>query len=304
MSISPNHLERGNKIAIVCPASRIQNNLVKAIKIFESWKLKVVFGNSVNASYNQFGGTDFLRAEDVQRFLDDNSITAIIAARGGYGSIRIIDHLDFSNFSKNPKWIVGFSDITVFHSHIYSNFGIQTIHGHMPSTISSGGTKLSVESLRKALFGERLEYRFKGSSFNKRGQCDGIIIGGNLTILATITNSSSEMDFTNKILFLEDVDEYFHSIDRMLCLLKRANKLSCLNGLIIGGFSDLKDFKIPFGLTIEQMILGYTEEYNYPICFDFPAGHVRDNHALILGAYIHLDVGQEAIKIRYIENKN
>lgn len=289
MSNNPPYLKKGDKIAITCPAKKLPGDILDAINLLESWGLEIVLGDTVTASHNQFAGSDKLRTEDFQRFLDDNSIKAIIAARGGYGSIRIIDNLDFGKFKNNPKWIVGFSDITVFHSHIHSNFNIQTIHGQMPLNIPDA-TRPSLDSLRKALFGEDISYVFEGNSANRPGEASGTLIGGNLSLLMCMTGSISEMDYTNKILFLEDVGEYYYSVDRMLWNLKRADKLSRLGGLIVGGFTELKDNPIPFGESVSDIILNHVSQYKFPVCFDFPAGHIPDNHALILGKNVNLSV--------------
>src|SRR5690606_28727616 len=194
MMLSPEYLKPGDKIAITCPAKKLPHEINDAVRLFESWGLEVILGESVYASYHQFAGTDELRARDLQRFLDDTSIKAIVGARGGYGTIRIIDQLDFSIFHKNPKWIIGFSDITVLHSHILANFGIPTIHGQMPLVIPQG-TSASLETLRKALFGETLDYQFEASAFNRSGKAEGILIGGNLTLLVMLNGSGSEMNF-------------------------------------------------------------------------------------------------------------
>ena len=294
--IAPPNLKKGDKIAITCPAKKLPGNIDSAIRLLESWGLEVVLGETITASHYQYAGTDELRRNDLQRFLDDKSIKAIIAARGGYGVIRIIDDLDFSTFKKHPKWLVGFSDITVLHSHIFETCGIQTIHGQMPLNVPDG-TKPSLESLRKALFGEPLTYQFKSNTYNKPGEAKGALIGGNLTLLVMMNNSVSEMDFTDKILFIEDVGEYLYSIDRMLWNLKRAGKLARLKGLIVGGFTDLKDNEIPFGSTVEEMVLERVGEYSYPVCFDFPAGHLADNHALVFGRTVTLNVGSGEVEL-------
>lgn len=285
----PPFLKPGDKIAITCPAKKLPHEINDAVRLFGSWGLEVILGESVYASYHQFAGTDELRARDLQRFLDDTSIKAIIGARGGYGTIRIIDRLDFSIFQKNPKWIIGFSDITVLHSHIFANFGIPTIHGQMPLVIPDG-TSASLETLRKALFGEILDYQFESSELNRPGKAEGILIGGNLTLLVMLNSSNSEMNFKDKILFIEDVGEYLYSIDRMLWNLKRSGRLAGLKGLIAGGFTGLKDNDEPFGQTVEEMILDLVKDYDYPVCFNFPAGHIADNRALILGKTVSLAV--------------
>lgn len=273
--------------------------MTAAIALLESWGLEVVIGETVTASYHQFAGDDNLRARDMQRFLDDAGIKAIIAARGGYGTIRMVDKLDFSNFQKHPKWIIGFSDITVLHSHIETNFGIQTIHGQMPVNVVEGSEK-SLETLRKALFGEDISYQFKSNALNREGKSEGILIGGNLSLLVAVSGSVSDMDYDDKILFIEDVGEYLYSVDRMMYNLKRAGKLKNLAGLIVGGFTEIKDNDIPFGQTIEQIVMDLVKEYNYPVCFDFPAGHISDNRALIFGREVNLSINQSDTTINYI----
>lgn len=295
-AISPPFLKKGDKIAITCPAKSLPDSIESAINLLQSWGLEVVLGETVTASFHQFAGDDDLRTKDIQRFLDDTSIKAVIAARGGYGTIRIIDRLNFNLFRKSPKWLVGFSDITVLHSHILETCGIQTIHGQMPLNVPDG-TKPSLESLRKALFGENLNYRIQANKFNKPGKALAPLIGGNLTLLVIMNNSVSEMDFTDKILFIEDVGEYLYSIDRLLWNLKRAGKLSRLKGLIVGGFTDLKDNPAPFGQTVEEIVLSHVKEFDYPVCFDFPAGHLPDNHALIFGKNVTLEVETTVVRV-------
>ncbi|WP_069660082.1 S66 peptidase family protein [Arcticibacter eurypsychrophilus] len=287
--IAPPYLKKGDKIAITCPAKSLPGDITSAIHLLESWGLEVIIGDTVSASFHQFAGTDELRTQDMQRFLDDNTVKAIIAARGGYGTIRIIDQLDFSNFIKSPKWLVGFSDITVLHSHIHACCQTQTIHGQMPLNIPDG-TKPSLESLRKALFGESLNYQYKSQTTGRNGKATGTLIGGNLTLLVMMSGSISEMDFDDKILFIEDISEYLYSVDRMLWQLKRAGKLAKLKGLIIGDFTDMKDNPTPFGETIPEMVMNHVKEYDYPVCFNFPAGHIADNFALKLGSLIELSV--------------
>lgn len=287
--IAPPFLKKGDKIAITCPAKKLPGPIDSAIRLLESWGLEVVLGETVTAAHHQYAGTDTQRRDDLQGFLDDSSIKAIVAARGGYGTIRIIDDLNFSLFEKSPKWIIGFSDITVLHSHIFANYPIQTIHGQMPLNVPDG-TKPSLESLRKALFGEPLQYQISSNPYNRLGETEAELIGGNLTLLVMMNGSVSEMNFEGKILFIEDVGEYFYSIDRMMWNLKRAGKLSKLKGLIVGGFTDLKDNDIPFGNNIEEIVMEHVKDYDFPVCFDFPAGHISDNNALVLGRRVGLSV--------------
>lgn len=292
----PAYLKKGDKIAIVCPASRLPKNIDKAIQVLASWGLEVVLGETVSADFHQFAGDDVLRAKDLQQALDDPSVKAVIAGRGGYGTIRIIDELDFTAFVENPKWIVGFSDITVLLSHLYANFGIQSIHGQMPYTFDEA-TPDSLDSLRKALFGEEIIYNYQpvDISSNEQGKpvvsnrpcaMEGTLIGGNLTLLVMMLGSVSDMDYTDKVLFIEDIGERPAAIDRMMRMLKRAGKLSNLKGLIVGAFNELPDEKISFGQSPEEVIWEVVKAYDYPVYFNFPVGHIDDNRAMVVGKKI------------------
>lgn len=270
----------------------------EAVKVLQNWGLEVLQGETMQASYHQFAGDDDLRARDLQNFINDDSVKAIIAARGGYGTIRIVDMVDYSRLATHPKWIVGFSDITVLHSHLHTNYGLQTIHGQMPVNVPDASSQ-SLISLKKALFGETVTYSFKSHSQNRPGRATAPVIGGNLSLLIAMLGSVSDMDYTGKILFLEDVGEYLYSVDRMLHTLKRAGKLDHLAGLIIGGFTELKDNDIPFGLTLRDMVLHLVNEFDFPICFDFPAGHIPDNHAIIFGKTLNLSVDDHQVTASY-----
>ena len=300
---TPPYLKKGDTVAITCPAKKLPVPIEDAVRLLESWGLNVVLGETVHASWNQFAGTDKLRAADFQRFLDDHSVKAIFAARGGYGTIRIIDAIDFTEFEANPKWIIGFSDITILHSHIHTVYNTQSIHGQMPLTIPDG-SRLSLETLRNALFNEPYEIEFESIVENRTGEGSGILTGGNLTLLQMMSGSVSEQDYKDKILFLEDVGEYLYSIDRMIISFKRAGILVGLKGLIVGGFTDLKDNDIPFGQTVEQIIMSHVEEYNYPVCFNFPAGHIEDNRALILGREVTFAVNDQEVSLKYSNYKS
>jgi muramoyltetrapeptide carboxypeptidase len=297
--IIPPHLKKGDKVAITCPAKKLPHKLTDAVNLLQSWGLEIVLGDTVFASHHQFAGDDELRAKDLQRFINDDSIKAIFAARGGYGTIRIIDKIDFSPLLKSPKWIIGFSDITVLHCHLQANFDMSSIHGQMPLTIPDG-SKPSLESLRIALFGNELVYSVPVSDQNVQGNSSGILTGGNLTLMVMMAGSKSDIDYRDKILFLEDVGEYLYAVDRMMYNLKRAGKLAQLKGLLIGGFTDIKDNDIPFGQTIEEIMLSHVQEYAYPVCFNFPAGHISDNHSLILGKYVNLKADKEQVTLKYI----
>ncbi len=295
----PPYLKNGDKIAITCPAKKLPGPMTDAITLLQSWGLEVVLGETVDASYHQFAGDDELRARDLQRFIDDDSIKAIIAARGGYGTIRMIDKVDFSRFAEKPKWLVGFSDITILHTHLFTNFNAQTIHGQMPVNIPDASAK-SLDTLRRALFGEGLEYKFNSHELNRSGDASGILAGGNLSLLIAISGSVSDLDYNGKILFIEDVGEYLYSVDRMVRCLKRAGKLKHLAGLVVGGFTEIKDNNIPFGQTVPEIILEAVKEYDYPVCFDFPAGHIPDNCSLILGRKLNLSVDRHCVDVNYV----
>ncbi len=298
---TPPYLTIGDTVGITCPAKKLPRDIADAVKLLESWGLNVVLGETVHASWHQFAGTDELRASDMQRFLDDTQIKAIFAARGGYGTIRIIDRLDFSNFKNHPKWIIGFSDITVLHSHIQALYKTESIHGQMPLTIPEG-SEVSLETLRKALFNEALEYTYKSEVRNRPGEANGLLIGGNLTLMVMMAGSVSEQDYSGKILFLEDVGEYLYSLDRMMWNLKRSGKLNDLKGLIVGSFTEMKDNDIPFGETAEQIIMDHVKEFDFPVCFNFPAGHIADNRALIFGRTVNMLVEENNVRLTYSES--
>ena len=297
--LRPPYLKKGDKIAITCPAKKLPRPMDDAVALLQSWGLEVVLGDTVTASYHQFAGDDDLRAHDLQRFIDDDNIKAIIAARGGYGTIRMIDKVDFSHFVQNPKWLIGFSDITVLHTHLFANYGAQTIHGQMPVNIPDA-SKHSLDTLRMALFGEPLSYNYHAHALNRSGEGKGILVGGNLSLLIAVSGSVSDIDYSGKILFIEDVGEYLYSVDRMLRSLKRAGKLTQLAGLVVGGFTDMKDNDIPFGQTVPEIVMDIVQEYDYPVCFDFPAGHIPDNCSLIFGKEARLSVQGQEVTLNFI----
>jgi muramoyltetrapeptide carboxypeptidase len=293
--IRPPYLTKGDKIAIVAPARRITfDEVLPSIKLFQKWDLEVVLGTYIFSKENQFSGSDSQRLADLQQMLDDPSIRAVICARGGYGTVRIIDHLEFTGFCRNPKWIVGYSDITVLHAHINNKLGIETLHSVMPVNIKETDFETdSVGTLKKALFGEKLFYTIPITFRPKTGLREGILTGGNLSIIYSLMGTESELDTDGKILFIEDVDEYLYHIDRMMMTLKRSGKLDKLNGLIVGGMDRMKDNEIPFGKTAREIISGAVEEFGYPVCFDFPAGHGDINLAMILGRMVRFRVDEQ-----------
>lgn len=295
----PEKLKKGDRIALVCPAGQLQTDLKTAKKVFESWGLDVIQGKTIHSSFGTFSGSDEERRQDLQNFLDDPQIKAIFAARGGYGTVRIIDALNFDVFSKNPKWLIGFSDITVLHSHLHRVFNICSIHGQMPGAFDSS-SEAALDSLHKSLFGQDLHYQYSSlSAYNRSGNCSGIIIGGNLAILHSLMASDSDMDYTNKILFIEDVGEKVYNIDRMLWTLKRAGKFDHLKGLLVGGFTDLKISEPAFNMDYQEIISEKIQEYKYPVAFDFPAGHILDNRAIIHGSMVDLSVVDRNISLTF-----
>jgi muramoyltetrapeptide carboxypeptidase len=288
---TPPYLKKGHKIGIVAPARKISKEEIQlAIDTFEKWGLEVVLGKNLFGSDNQYSGSDAQRAEDLQKMLDDASVRAVISARGGYGTLRIIDTLNFKQFQEKPKWIIGYSDITVLHSHIHQNFEIETLHATMP--INFHKDEESVKTLKQALFGEKLSYTINSQPLNRKGKTEEILAGGNLSLLYALKGSKSGISTSGKILFIEDLDEHLYHIDRMMISIKRAGKLSHLAGLIVGGISDMKDNAVPFGKTAEQIIADAVKEYDYPVCFGFPAGHEAKNVALTLGRKVKLNVGE------------
>lgn len=286
--VSPQHLKTGDKIGIVACARKISREEIQpAIDILNSWGLEVVLSKNLFHADNQYSGTDAERAADLQSMLDDTAVKAIISVRGGYGTMRIIDKMDFTQFKKSPKWVVGYSDITVLHAHI-NNFKIETLQATMPINFTKNAE--ATDSLRKALFGENLNYEIKTHPLNRRGATQGIVVGGNLSLLYALTASISDIDTKGKILFIEDLDEYLYHLDRMMINLKRSGKLEHLAGLVVGGLTDMKDNTIPFGKTAEEIIIDAVKEFNYPVCFNFPAGHIDKNMALYLGREATLKV--------------
>lgn len=293
--IPPPYLKKGDKVAIVSPARSITfEEVFPSMKLFQKWGLEVVLGTHVFGKQNQFSGTDDQRWQDLQKMLDNPSIRAIIASRGGYGAVRIIDRLDFYRFSQHPKWIVGYSDITVLHSHIHRHLGIQTLHATMPYNIKDPDiNEIAVESLRKALFGEKISYSKHITFWDRTGLTEGELAGGNLSILSSLAGTPSDIDTRGKILLLEDVDEYLYHLDRMMMNLKRGGKLKDLKGMIVGGLTDMKDNETPFGKSAQEIIREAVNDYNYPVCFDFPSGHEKLNVALYLGRKARLNVDKE-----------
>jgi muramoyltetrapeptide carboxypeptidase len=295
--ITPPYLQKGDTIAIVATARKnIDDNLKTAIQWLKRWGLEVKIGSTIGLDLNQLAGTDEQRAADFQEQMDNPNIKAIWCVRGGYGTVRMLDLLDFTKFKQNPKWIVGFSDVTVLHNHL-NTMGFKSIHGIMP--ISTKATEAAKETLRVALFGERLEYDVLPHSRNRFGKASGELVGGNLSILYSLLGSPSAINCDDKILFIEDLDEYLYHIDRMMMNLRRNGCLESIKGIIVGSMTKMKDNDIPWGKDAYQIIEDVTKKYNIPIIYDFPAGHIQDNRALIMGSKISMDVNKDCSKVYF-----
>jgi muramoyltetrapeptide carboxypeptidase len=274
---------------------------VMAIETLAEWGFKVVPGKTLGHQFNYFSGTDEERLADLQMMLDDDNIKAIFCARGGYGMGRIIDDIKFKKFEKRPKWIIGFSDITVLQSHLYSCYKIASLHAPMAVAFNDAeSTNQYIQSLHDALIGRRASYTNTGNSLNKKGNASAILVGGNLSILAHLLGTPSEFKTTNKILFIEDVGEYIYNIDRMMYQLKRNGKLDDLAGLIVGKFTDMKDTMIPFGTSVQKAISDIVKDYDYPVCFDFPVSHDKENYALKIGVEYKLSVSSTLVSLKEI----
>ncbi|MBL7776932.1 MAG: LD-carboxypeptidase [Chitinophagales bacterium] len=297
MLLRPPSLQPGDSIYLLSTARKISvEELQPAIGLFESWGLRVVIGKSIGAEDRQFAGDDALRTKDFQTALDDKNIRAIICARGGYGTVRMMDAINYDVFMRHPKWVVGFSDVTYLHVHISNSLGIQTLHATMPFSFGNN-TPEAIECLRKELFGIKNEYHISTHPLNRVGSANGILIGGNLSILYSITGTKSGINTSGKILFLEDLDEYLYHLDRMMMNLKRSGKLHDLAGVVVGGFTDMKDNKVAFGCTAYEIIAEHLQDYNYPVCYVFPAGHIADNRALVMGRKYQLTVTTSSVSL-------
>lgn len=295
----PQSLSKGDKVALISTARKISlSELEPAIATIKLWGLEPVFGKNLFNANHQFAGTIEERIADLQEALDHTEIKAVLCVRGGYGTVQLIDSIDFSSFKKNPKWIIGYSDVTVLHNHINKNIGIQTLHATMPINYTTN-TKEALESLKEVLFGALPIYTVEHHELNRNGEAIGELVGGNLSIIYSLTGTSSQLDTKGKVLFLEDLDEYLYHIDRMMMNLKRAGMLTDLKGLIVGGMSEMKDNTVPFGKTAQEIIFDAAKEYQYPVCFDFPAGHINDNRTLIMGSEVDLLVGKELTTLEF-----
>lgn len=305
MNIIPPYLINGDTIGIVCPAGYMPlKKITSCVTTLNDWGFKVKIGTTLGKKQvNYFSGNDEKRLSDFQTMLDDDTVQAILCARGGYGTSRIIDRINFSKFKKNPKWIIGFSDITVLHAHINKQFKIATLHAPMAGAFNNEGFKNEfVLSLKKALKGNALNYTCKPFVLNNIGTTKGELIGGNLALISHLIGSKSAYITKNKILFLEDVGEYLYNIDRMFVQLKRAGIFNELKGLVLGGFTELKDTKTPFGTDVYNLIYEHIKEYSFPFCFNFPVSHDKENVALKTGVDYEFSVQKNKVLLKEIRN--
>jgi len=298
----PPFLKPGDTIGVTCPSGYVSAERVQhAIVVLERWGFKTVLGKTVGNEFHYFSGDDATRLADLQAMLDDPNIDAILMGRGGYGLSRIIDQIDFTKFVQRPKWICGFSDITVLHSHIQAQYGIPTIHSVMCGAFKPETEEADyILSFRKALMGEALSYSFAPSPYNRVGEVSSKIVGGNLAMLSHLTGSASQIDTAGKILFIEDIGEHLYHIDRMLLNLKRSGQLSKLKGLLVGSFTDIEDTDRPFGQSLEQIISDKVKEYDFPVAYNFACGHDEVNYTLVLGAEHLFMVTEEHISLQLL----
>lgn len=300
MAIIPPYLRKGDTIGVVCPAGYMPFEKAAAcLEVLQQWGYKTMVGKTLGGRFHYFSGTDDQRLHDLQTMLDDDHVKAILCARGGYGLSRIVDRLDLKKFKKNPKWIIGFSDVTILHAHIFAKTNVATLHAPMAAAFNDGEHENEfVQSLRKAVAGIRANYHAAPHLFNKPGTVTAPVVGGNLSLIVHQLATPSDFKTAGKILFIEDVGEYIYNVDRMLYQLKRAGRLKHLAGLLVGGFTDMKDTNIPFGTTTYEAIRGAINEYDYPTVFNFPVSHEKENYALKVGAEYTLWVSGNGVSLK------
>ncbi|MBS1652020.1 MAG: LD-carboxypeptidase [Bacteroidetes bacterium] len=297
LKILPKYLNKGDTVLIIATArARNKEAIEPSITILKQWGLKVELGENLFKTHHQFAGTDLERANDLQWAINHKTAKAVIVAGGGYGTIRIIDLVDFKALKKYPKWFVGYSDVTALHARLL-HYNFACIHGVLAFQFSKN--KFASNSLKNCLFNTSIKYNIPVSSLNISGACKGEVVGGNLSLIYALSGSKDDLETKHKILFIEDIDEQLYHIDRMMLQLKRSGKLKNLKGLIVGGMSDMKDNAIPFGKTAQEIILESVKEYNYPVCFNFPAGHIDKNLAIILGKKATLKVTKTSVDFFY-----
>ncbi len=294
---TPSYLKKGDKVALIAPAAKITRDYINnAVKLLNEWGLEVVIGKNILNANNYYAATDKLRADDLQHALDDPEIKAIICARGGYGTIRTMNKIVPGKFAQYPKWVVGFSDITVLHNYLQNTVNTESIHGTMPVQFEKND-KHTLDSLKNALFGEKIYYRFATNSKSLLGNTSGILTGGNLSVIYSLSGTPWDIDTNNKILFIEDVDEYLYHIDRIMMNLSSRGKLKNIKGLIVGAMNMMKEGKTPYGISVEDIILEHLKPLSVPVAFDFPAGHGVKNHAFYLGRNIQLNIDKDYTEV-------
>lgn len=298
----PKHLKTGDTITIISTARKISiEELTPAIKVFESWGLAVKFGKNLFKEHHQFAGTTEQRIADLQEALDDSESKAIICARGGYGTVQLIDAINFSTFEKSPKWVVGYSDVTVLHNHINQNLGIETLHANMPISFPKEGENETTATIKATLFGEpySIDFEVEEGSANLQEEMNAPIVGGNLSIIYSLTGTKSQLNCEGKFLFIEDLDEYLYHIDRMMINLKRAGIFKGCKAVLVGGMSDMNDNAIPFGSSANETILNTLGDQNIPIVFGVPSGHIKRNLALVMNQEARLSIKQGSAKLTF-----
>lgn len=298
--IIPPYLQKGNTIGITCPAGAVNmDEMQHMFAQLQAWGFNLKIGKTIGTSFNKFSATDEDRLADLQFMLDDDNVDAVFFGRGGYGVVRIIDQIDFTKFKQKPKWLLGYSDITAFHSHLNSQLKIASIHAHMgggykPSDFDANST----QSIFNVITGKPIQYEILPHEMNRVGVGEGELVGGNLALLSDLVGTKSDIQTEGKILFIEDIGEYKYNIDRMLWQLLRAGKLDHLAGLIVGGFSDTQDNPVPFGMTEYEIVWEKIKDFPYPVCFDFPVGHQAKNVALKVGMQYQLTVEKNMVVLK------
>jgi muramoyltetrapeptide carboxypeptidase len=298
----PPYLKKGDTIGIVCPSGTLlAKKAATCISTLEAWGYKVKIGKTLGTQHHYFSATDEARAADLQEMLDDKNVQAVLCGRGGYGMSRIIDALDFKKFKKHPKWVIGFSDITLLHNHCTEVLKTASLHAPMAAAFNNGGaTNEWVLSLKHALQGKKANYKAEVHAHNKLGKATGKLVGGNLTLVAHAVGTVSELQTKNAILFLEDIGEYKYNIDRMMLQLKRSGMLKNLAGLVVGGFTQTKDSDPAFGATVYEIIEAAVAAYNYPVCYDFPVSHDKENYAIKHGMEYALEVTAKKVSLKEV----
>lgn len=292
--ITPAFLKPGDTIGVAATARKVSAHEIEAAaSAMKASGFQVILGSNIYQEDRQFSGTDAERAEGLNELIRNPNVRAIWMARGGYGSVRVLDHVDWEALKHDPKWVCGFSDVTALHSHIHAHLNMCTLHSEMMLGYEEN-TEQAHQTMMSALCGENLTYTFNHHPLNRNGNATGPVVGGNLSVLYSLLGSDAQLNTDGKILFIEDLDEYLYHMDRMMMALKRAGMLSNLKALVVGAMSDMNDNAIPFGKTAEEIVADVVAQYNYPVCFGFPTGHIKDNRAIVLGAEATLDIGKNA----------